>query len=132
MTERRISITRRPGRRLLALFVFGWLNLVLQPCLAGTAMGAMDATAPGHCAQLPGAPDADRCISMMVQDCVQAGGLQGDALPRSGDDHRLIAPAGFPPAAAAWPSGHLPIVPSRHLRPASDPPFTIRFCTLRN
>jgi hypothetical protein len=114
------------------LFVFGWLNLVLQPCLADMVPVETAAGMPAeHCEHAPASPGSEPCISMLVQACVQADDLHLDTASR-GDDQRPIGAdligvdTGFAPAITA-------IRPqSRNLRSASDPPITIRFCTFRN
>jgi hypothetical protein len=119
------STTRRHARarRLLALFVFGWLNLIIQPCVAEMPVPPAGME---HCDH-GGSPDhATPCPAMQAADCEtsaawNAGAAQPSALPRTA-------------VALAWlPIGQTSSLATADPRAAtSGPPLTIRFCTLRN
>jgi hypothetical protein len=115
-------------------FVFGWLNLVLQPCLAEMMPGETPAGVPAeHCEHAPSSPGSEPCISMLVQACVQAHDLHLDTASRSGDDQRSLVAADLIGVDTGFAAATTAIRPqSRNLRSAADPPLTIRFCTFRN
>lgn len=111
------------ARRLLALFVFGWLNLVIQPCVA-----EMPVPPPGmeHCDHGGSLDHAVPCLAMQAVDCeasaaLNAGAPQPSMLPR-------VA------SAMTWlPFAETAAVATADPRAATTgPPLTIRFCNLRN
>jgi hypothetical protein len=112
-------------RRVAALFLLAWLNLVVQPCFAiAASMPAQMA----HCAHdgMPAQPD--HCIEMQADDCIVGGDLNLEAPRASGASHAGALLAVLPPEA------RLPARPASHAAAGdcAGPPLTILYCSLRN
>jgi hypothetical protein len=112
--------TRKQARRLLALLALAWLNVIVQPCLAGTAAppAAME-----ECEHGTPAYGAMPCAEMQADDCGPPDEL-GHEPPRAAARPQVLL--GLASPVAAPPAHHCPGDPGR------GPPLTIRYCTLLN
>jgi hypothetical protein len=115
-------------RRLCALGVLAWLNLVLAPCVA--AMPAMPAQpgAAAHCEHDDASTSAIPCAQMVAQACAATEDGNADGLRLAGSVRPAALLALLPPDAAA-------AAPSLRDAPDTDstgPPLAIRYCSLQN
>ncbi len=112
-------------RRLLAVVVLAWLNLLVQPCLAelpAAAAGGME-----HCDHDGGPHHGMPCPEMQAIDCEAPADLiaavpQGDGAARVGSLLAIlpaVSATAAPAAASADPGG-------------GATPLHIRYCNLRN
>ena len=114
--------TRKNTRRLVILFLFGWFNLVLQPCSAATG-------AP--CLNCPTTTQQDHCASQADNACTVSDGgiatrsqdLPGNAAPAL----VLITVTAMPLHAASIRQQQFRI--QQLIPPADDPPPRVRFCS---
>jgi hypothetical protein len=115
-------------RRLLALLLFAWLNLLMQPCVAG--LPPMPVAAE-HCDHGSGTDHAVPCAAMQATACEMQAELNADSPPpasvRRVSTLLAVLPVDDADAGTirAW-SGNAD--PAR----ASAPHLSIRFCNLRN
>ena len=114
--------TRKNSRRLIVLFLFGWSNLVLQPCSAAMA-------AP--CLNCPGADHRDTCATQVDNGCSVSdagiGAKAPDAPGKAAASTVLIALTPLPLHAATIRQQQLRI--QQLIPPADDPPARIRYCS---
>ena len=117
--------SRPAARRLALLFLFGWFNLVLQPCSAATA---------GPCLNCPRQDNQSLCATQPDQACAVSSGVtvsgaveDSGKVPGSNVAHpalfnlALLLPETVPNA-----SRHCAANPP--FLSDSDPPPRIRFC----
>lgn len=112
-------------RRLVALALLAWLNLLVQPCAAGLPSLPVQSESCHHGID---PQHALPCASMQAVDCQASADLNADLspppllarpaallalLPLSGGGAGVVATAAGPP-------------------PATGPPLNILFCNLRN
>ena len=109
-------------RRLLALCVLAWLNLLIQPCLA--QVPAIAAATAGHCDHADGHSHAP-CPEMTAEGCVTSWDSTVSTTPATSpvrfESMVLLLP---PVADAAWRE--------TDTGDYAGPPLTIRYCSLRN
>jgi hypothetical protein len=121
------ATTRREhrSRRVLALILFAWLSLLVQPCVAG--LPAVPAAAE-HCDH-GSTPDHDMaCHAVQAADCEMAADLNVGS-PPAADWPRAAELIAVLPLA----EGSLTASGRAQLRATTTgPPLTIRFCNLRN
>jgi hypothetical protein len=114
-------------RRLIALLLFAWLNLIVQPCLAG--MPEMPAGME-HCDHGDATDHGAPCPLMHAADCQMAADMNADssraaAPPRAG---ALLALLPFPDVARAGALRTTRDDPGD----SAGPSLNIRYCNLRN
>ena len=130
LSDRPLRRSRR-ARRVFALFMVGWLNLMLEPCFA-----SMDSAMPVGMEQCDHGGDAgyhhgnhagDSCASMQADDCTVSDYVSADAgrgeSPRIGA-LLLTLPPGADLVSVEPATGPPPL--------GGEPSLHIRYCNLRN
>jgi len=88
--SRRAKTERRRGIQLLGAFLFAYLHLVIQPCLAAMPMSVDEShTDCGHCQQVF---ESDSCFVIDGDECLSAAAIATDK--RSGwqaDDSHCVS-----------------------------------------
>lgn len=110
----------------MALLVVGWLNLALQPCMAGAVSLPVGME---HCDH-GGTPEHPAiCPAMQAAETAASHDLNADALryPAAARPGAMLTMV--PTPSPADPPCHAPAPGARH---PTGPPLNIRFCTLRN
>lgn len=120
---------RKRGMRLLAIFTLAWAHLVIQPCIAGTAMSIdmdMDMS-DGHCGHCDPVGDAD-CWST-GDACITDIDIAADSRSGWPDDHGPLLPIVDTMPAADATDGRQYTGPTLDSHPArAGPPLFLRNC----
>jgi len=124
--SRRARTERRRGIQLLGAFLFAYLHLVIQPCMASMPTSVDEShTDCGHCEQVL---ESDSCIVIDDNECSVAATITADT--RSGwqtdDSHHVsnIVAAVVDPGAGGFRVFQDATEPS----PGAAPPLYIRDC----
>jgi hypothetical protein len=120
----------RRTRRIMACVMFAWLNLLLQPCVAGLPAQPV---AAGHCDHSGAPPDHSRsCAAMQANVCEMTGEINVDSpqaiVPVRTGALLALLPS---PVDSSWSQSDRALL-HRAASPATGPPLHIRFCNLRN
>jgi hypothetical protein len=123
-STRSFGLVRRQARarHLLMLFLFGWMNLIVQPCQAELPAMPMGME---HCDHGSAPDHAAVCPAMQAVDCKAPAVANADAPPPVLS--RTISAIAVLPVMADVAG--LRSIPSSA---ATGPPIPIFFCSLRN
>ena len=114
--------SRATARRLLTLFMFGWLGLVVQPCSAAAASA---------CLNCPSQQGQDHCVSHLSNPCVSADGAATQPWPHvAGGDVPQTPLIGCLPVSLSVPAARHVRLDRAAISPGGDgPSLKIRFCS---